>query len=131
MGGAFGRRSVLGCERALAAQEGARSRRWLKPAGRDFSFRAKTQRREDVALAAKRLSPLRVAVDATLKEKAALRPRTGIFASSRLRAKQISPTPARSEEHTSELQSLLRISYAVFCLKKNKNTKTNNENDYS
>src|SRR3546814_8207747 len=29
---------------------------------------------------------------------------------------------ARSEEHTSELQSLMRISYAVFCLKK-KNTK--------
>src|SRR3546814_3204027 len=29
---------------------------------------------------------------------------------------------ARSEEHTSELQSLMRISYAVFCLKKNKMT---------
>src|SRR3546814_9449468 len=28
----------------------------------------------------------------------------------------------RSEEHTSELQSLMRISYAVFCLKKNKTT---------
>src|SRR3546814_4799626 len=28
------------------------------------------------------------------------------------------PTPVRSEEHTSELQSLMRISYAVFCLKK-------------
>src|SRR3546814_2008691 len=28
-------------------------------------------------------------------------------------------TKARSEEHTSELQSLMRISYAVFCLKKN------------
>src|SRR3546814_3733985 len=28
----------------------------------------------------------------------------------------------RSEEHTSELQSLMRISYAVFCLKKNKRT---------
>src|SRR3546814_12401116 len=27
------------------------------------------------------------------------------------------PAPARSEEHTSELQSLMRISYAVFCLK--------------
>src|SRR3546814_8460175 len=27
--------------------------------------------------------------------------------------------PVRSEEHTSELQSLMRISYAVFCLKKN------------
>src|SRR3546814_10915851 len=29
----------------------------------------------------------------------------------------------RSEEHTSELQSLMRISYAVFCLNKKKNTK--------
>src|SRR3546814_999918 len=28
------------------------------------------------------------------------------------------PAPLRSEEHTSELQSLMRISYAVFCLKK-------------
>src|SRR3546814_2445634 len=34
----------------------------------------------------------------------------------------------RSEEHTSELQSLMRISYAVFCLKKNKTqTNTNSE----
>src|SRR3546814_1892270 len=30
----------------------------------------------------------------------------------------------RSEEHTSELQSLMRISYAVFCLKKKKHTNT-------
>src|SRR3546814_8250776 len=30
------------------------------------------------------------------------------------------PRVARSEEHTSELQSLMRISYAVFCLKKKK-----------
>src|SRR3546814_2257694 len=35
---------------------------------------------------------------------------------------------ARSEEHTSELQSLMRISYAVFCLKKKKNKKNNNIN---
>src|SRR3546814_2705176 len=37
------------------------------------------------------------------------------------------PTAAvgrRSEEHTSELQSLMRISYAVFCLKKKKQNKT-------
>src|SRR3546814_5316026 len=34
----------------------------------------------------------------------------------------ISPGCGRSEEHTSELQSLMRISYAVFCLKKKKNT---------
>src|SRR3546814_1448314 len=33
----------------------------------------------------------------------------------------------RSEEHTSELQSLMRISYAVFCLKKTKKTHTNQE----
>src|SRR3546814_4425941 len=32
------------------------------------------------------------------------------------------PTDRRSEEHTSELQSLMRISYAVFCLKKNTHT---------
>src|SRR3546814_4184512 len=44
---------------------------------------------------------------------------------------------ARSEEHTSELQSLMRISYAVFCLKKKKkdmnhpqkNTPTNRQHD--
>src|SRR3546814_4797501 len=34
----------------------------------------------------------------------------------------------RSEEHTSELQSLMRISYAVFCLKKKKNNKNINRN---
>src|SRR3546814_8134617 len=32
------------------------------------------------------------------------------------------PANPRSEEHTSELQSLMRISYAVFCLKKKKKT---------
>src|SRR3546814_3396878 len=42
---------------------------------------------------------------------------------SRVRAslvKQASLADIRSEEHTSELQSLMRISYAVFCLKKKK-----------
>src|SRR3546814_8970776 len=34
----------------------------------------------------------------------------------------------RSEEHTSELQSLMRISYAVFCLKKKKTTNTRHVN---
>src|SRR3546814_9163737 len=34
------------------------------------------------------------------------------------------PVARRSEEHTSELQSLMRISYAVFCLKKKINNKT-------
>src|SRR3546814_5702141 len=35
---------------------------------------------------------------------------------------------SRSEEHTSELQSLMRISYAVFCLKKKKQTNTITQN---
>src|SRR3546814_5959524 len=33
-------------------------------------------------------------------------------------AETVTIVPGRSEEHTSELQSLMRISYAVFCLKK-------------
>src|SRR3546814_4690638 len=44
---------------------------------------------------------------------------------------QLLPVFKRSEEHTSELQSLMRISYAVFCLKKkNKQTNYKNINKY-
>src|SRR3546814_7096888 len=46
----------------------------------------------------------------------------GIIATGRLAA-----WVGRSEEHTSELQSLMRISYAVFCLKKKTNQNTNNK----
>src|SRR3546814_6673842 len=41
-------------------------------------------------------------------------------------AKRAKKDADRSEEHTSELQSLMRISYAVFCLKKKKQTQNNN-----
>src|SRR3546814_5554185 len=42
------------------------------------------------------------------------------------------PLTVRSEEHTSELQSLMRISYAVFCLKKkNINNQSNNPHLYT
>src|SRR3546814_20202579 len=44
---------------------------------------------------------------------------------SSMRASRAALPSLRSEEHTSELQSLMRISYAVFCLKK----KTKNNND--
>src|SRR3546814_9275005 len=37
----------------------------------------------------------------------------------------MTPNGIRSEEHTSELQSLMRISYAVFCLKKKKKKQKN------
>src|SRR3546814_2848514 len=40
-----------------------------------------------------------------------------------------SPGLRRSEEHTSELQSLMRISYAVFCLKKKNNKHKDNINN--
>src|SRR3546814_3179134 len=39
-------------------------------------------------------------------------------------------THIRSEEHTSELQSLMRISYAVFCLKKKKELHRSNIQEY-
>src|SRR3546814_4247432 len=48
----------------------------------------------------------------------------GLVSSVRSSARRfVAPLPlqCRSEEHTSELQSLMRISYAVFCLKKKKN----------
>src|SRR3546814_1362579 len=41
-------------------------------------------------------------------------------------AEEIARKKGRSEEHTSELQSLMRISYAVFCLKKKKREQQNN-----
>src|SRR3546814_8707320 len=64
------------------------------------------------------------------------RPQLGQVLALKCELHRVAPTPAlasgmvfmiapRSEEHTSELQSLMRISYAVFCLKKKKNT-TNN-----
>src|SRR3546814_10750394 len=46
---------------------------------------------------------------------------TGAFASGVLTAIGLEGEDRSSEEHTSELQSLMRISYAVFCLKKKKN----------
>src|SRR3546814_1378973 len=48
-----------------------------------------------------------------------------VATSSAMTAGQRQP-PSRSEEHTSELQSLMRISYAVFCLKKRNNTERHN-----
>src|SRR3546814_4621044 len=39
--------------------------------------------------------------------------------------------PTRSEEHTSELQSLMRISYAVFCLKKKNLTQPHNRKEHT
>src|SRR3546814_10066644 len=45
-------------------------------------------------------------------------PRAAVLGWAAGRTLDFAPGTARSEEHTSELQSLMRISYAVFCLKK-------------
>src|SRR3546814_6648897 len=45
-----------------------------------------------------------------------------VMVAAHLPARKRQRTPSRSEEHTSELQSLMRISYAVFCLKKKRTT---------
>src|SRR3546814_8473365 len=55
------------------------------------------------------------------REPLLVRRRRGADAEQELRLGGGEPVGKRSEEHTSELQSLMRISYAVFCLKKKKN----------
>src|SRR3546814_9925264 len=68
-----------------------------------------------------------------LEIEAALRPAEGLsftaglgLLDSEYKELLLNGVDLRSEEHTSELQSLMRISYAVFCLKKKKKTNTYN-----
>src|SRR3546814_10225298 len=63
------------------------------------------------------------------KPNASSRTRLAFFVSPRnsVSPKKASTPTGRSEEHTSELRSLMRISYAVFCLKKNKTHQTNKQ----
>src|SRR3546814_10882251 len=53
---------------------------------------------------------------------------TGDRQTARATRSRFFPRINRSEEHTSELQSLMRISYAVFCLKKKTKTQTHTHN---
>src|SRR3546814_10774221 len=62
-------------------------------------------------------------VEQVLHESTNIQPRAGNAVPGKLRVDQLVTRQLlaiRSEEHTSELQSLMRISYAVFCLKKKK-----------
>src|SRR3546814_10068809 len=80
--------------------------------------------RIDALIAALRDAPgaiLAVPVVDTLKRDIAGNAQAGIDRAGLWRAQ--TPQAFRSEEHTSELQSLMRISYAVFCLKKQKTSK--------
>src|SRR3546814_9901400 len=58
------------------------------------------------------------AVDATFSYEGETDARVGV---DRRAVEAVGQVDGRSEEHTSELQSLMRISYSVFCLKKNNN----------
>src|SRR3546814_1822129 len=83
----------------------------------EWSNHLTTQHVEDLC-AVGRLNDLHVVVGAQLEETLdAGRRVLGALAFVAVRQHQ---RQARSEEHTSELQSLMRISYAVFCLKKKK-----------
>src|SRR3546814_7567818 len=64
-----------------------------------------------------------VALSRADAQRAGISPRAGEFTGTARTANGTVPLKPRSEEHTSELQSLMRISYAVFCLKKKKNAK--------
>src|SRR3546814_5242328 len=70
-----------------------------------------------------KLRPWIEAQDAPTQEAARLLRWANMIANGRLIPIE-KQSDARSEEHTSELQSLMRISYAVFCLKKNTLTTT-------
>src|SRR3546814_10561850 len=64
--------------------------------------------------------PDQVEIDKTVvhRRHQRIRPRRHIFGEFVIASRRIDNKEVRSEEHTSELQSLMRISYAVFCLKK-------------
>src|SRR3546814_2049768 len=82
--------------------------------------------------AARRLGPRR-AVHLVRREYRHLRPRVALSEpGSRLadgRNRKAGKLVSRSEEHTSELQSLMRISYAVFCMKKKQKKPTDQEHN--
>src|SRR3546814_3443411 len=85
-----------------------------------FQFR---HRRDHVAAGG---GDRRIAAAGMAKQQAVEREGPGVgIVGRRIQARAVRgvQAPARSEEHTSELQSLMRISYAVFCLKKKKKSK--------
>src|SRR3546814_4375428 len=61
-------------------------------------------------------------IDAAVDDETLLVEACESLASASVMVSDLADLTDRSEEHTSELQSLMRISYAVFCLKQKKNT---------
>src|SRR3546814_1476992 len=83
-------------------------------------FRSRVLRRKELdSVALRRLFADRYGIEVGLYS-------YGCFDPLRIPAGTVIGRYCRSEEHTSELQSLMRISYAVFCLKKKKNIEKQN-----
>src|SRR3546814_10208906 len=89
-----------------------------------FSAAAETPERQDYALFTQPYLTLPAVVFA--RDNASFVDGFAGLAGGRVAAVEGYAVTERSEEHTSELQSLMRISYAVFCLKKKKNKHTIN-----
>src|SRR3546814_6706107 len=87
------------------------------PASRAVATSSSPARTSDSLLASNRRLPARAAARVEGRPAAPT-----IAATTVSQASPSTSATSRSEEHTSELQSLMRISYAVFCLKQKKNT---------
>src|SRR3546814_1518109 len=88
------------------------------------SLRARLRRAAPAAAAATagRRTPRPAHADRPVRHRRRAGHRLDAVAHHPRRARARPPAARRSEEHTSELQSLMRISYAVFCLKKKTHT---------
>src|SRR3546814_9482412 len=82
---------------------------------------------KDHDVAGAKRAPLALEHQAAVQPFADLRRQPGSMFANGIRQPILLPLILRSEEHTSELQSLMRISYAVFCLKKKQNTKNHHK----
>src|SRR3546814_3551899 len=83
-----------------------KARVFLLPRRHDAHVAARAEIERDLGLARKRIVIARLVIE------------DGRIAAQPARRKRRRHDAVRSEEHTSELQSLMRISYAVFCLQK-------------
>src|SRR3546814_4791732 len=104
----------------IASHAGSRSSRFASTASSSRARKRRRRVRKPRSWARKKSTASRLAPAPFLPEMRSS-PRARTSSHSAVRRLARCTAPLRSEEHTSELQSLMRISYAVFCLKK-KNT---------
>src|SRR3546814_1290199 len=94
---------------------------------RSKGFLAHEEARPKVMLVAQRRAVVAQDAEVASRQQARQRKEASRYSSAPECSTKDGSRPVRSEEHTSELQSLMRISYAVFCLKKKKTQKQKEE----